>query len=220
MTDQPDLYKLLQVDSEADPEVIQAAYRRLAQKFHPDLAAGPEAAERMVAINGAWEVLGDPIRRAEYDRQREQARATPDPSPGTAGAAPGAPAHAGASRPAAPRRPVAGAGMPPPEPISSNWTSGRSNVGGGYDERSMRRPDGEGAAGPPPGRPEGSVVNFGRYSGWSLGEIAGRDLEYLEWLDRMTIGRLYRDEIDAILRRTGRRRSAARDDRPGLFRRR
>ncbi len=36
----------------------------------------------------------------------------------------------------------------------------------------------------------------------------------------MTIGRPYRDEIDAILRRTGRRKSAAREDRPGLFRRR
>jgi curved DNA-binding protein len=219
MTDQPDLYKLLQVDSEADPDVIQAAYRRLAQKFHPDLAAGPEAAERMVAINGAWEVLGDPVRRLEYDQQREQARNPSDPSAAT-GPAPAASPRAGTSRPAAPRRPVTGAGMPPPEPISGNWTSGRSNVGGGYDERSMRRPDGHGAAGPPPGRPSGSVVNFGRYSGWSLGEIAGRDLEYLEWLDRMTIGRPYRDEIDAILRQAGRRRSATRDDRPGLFRRR
>jgi curved DNA-binding protein len=219
MTDQPDLYKLLQVDSEADPDVIQAAYRRLAQKFHPDLAAGPEAAERMVAINGAWEVLGDPVRRLEYDQQREQARNPSDPSAAT-GPAPAASPRAGTSRPAAPRRPVTGAGMPPPEPISGNWTSGRSNVGGGYDERSMRRPDGHGAAGPPPGRPSGSVVNFGRYSGWSLGEIAGRDLEYLEWLDRMTIGRPYRDEIDAILRQAGRRGSATRDDRPGLFRRR
>ncbi|MGH2511634.1 MAG: hypothetical protein ACRDGQ_02990 [Candidatus Limnocylindrales bacterium] len=84
----------------------------------------------------------------------------------------------------------------------------------------MRRPDGEGAAGPAPGKASGSLLNFGRYSGWSLGEIARRDLEYLEWLDRMTIGRPYRDEIDAILRRAGRRRSAPRDDRPGLFRRR
>ena len=209
MTDQLDLYKLLQVDSEADPEVIQAAYRRLAQKFHPDLAAGPEAAERMVAINGAWEILGDPARRAAYDLHREQARAVAQP-----------PAQAAPRQPAAARPPVTGASPPPPEPISSNWTSGRSNVGGGYDERSMRRPDGEGAAGAPPGQPSGSIVTFGRYSGWSLGEIARKDLEYLEWLDRMTIGRPYRDEIDAILRRTGRRRSAARDDRPGLFRRR
>ena len=219
MTDQPDLYKLLQVDSEADPEVVQAAYRRLAQKFHPDLAVGPEAAERMVAINGAWEVLGDPLRRAEYDRQRELAR-TADLPPPEAAPAPSAGAPARTSAPPAARRPSASAGMPPFEPISSNWTSGRSNVGGGYDETSMRRPDGEGAAGPPPGQPSGSLINFGRYAGWSLGEIARRDLEYLEWLDRMTIGRPYRDEIDAILRRTGRRRSATRDDRPGLFRRR
>jgi curved DNA-binding protein CbpA len=222
MTNQPDLYKLLQVDSEADPEVIQAAYRRLAQKFHPDLATGVGAAERMVAINGAWEVLGDPERRAAYDRQLAEARSIiepPAPAATPASATPGTATPPVAARPAA-HRTAAGAGIPSPEAVSSNWTSGRSNVGGGYDERSMRRPDGDGAAGPPPGRPSGSLINFGRYSGWSLGEIAGRDLEYLEWLDRMTIGRPYRDEIDVILRQAGRRRSAARDDKPGLFRRR
>jgi hypothetical protein len=94
-------------------------------------------------------------------------------------------------------------------------------MGGGYDP-SMHRPDGEGAAGPPPGDPSGSVVTFGRYAGWSLGQIARRDLEYIEWLDRMPIGRPYRDEIDAILRSAGRRLSAAAEsaDRRGLFRRR
>jgi len=86
----------------------------------------------------------------------------------------------------------------------------------------MREPEGLGAAGPPPGNPVGSVLTFGRFAGWSLGEIGRRDVEYLEWLDRMTIGRPYRDEIDAILRRTGRRKSAAAEarDRPGLYRRR
>jgi curved DNA-binding protein len=216
VTGQPDLYKLLQVDSEADPEVIQAAYRRLAQKFHPDVAGGPENAERMIAINAAWEVLRDPVRRSTYDRLREEARRAAA-APASAPTTPGGSAQASAA--SAPR-PSTPPGPPPPETVSSSWTSGRSNVGGGYDEKSMRRADGEGAAGPPPGQPSGSVVNFGRYSGWSLGEIGRRDLEYLEWLDRMTIGRPYRDEIDAILRRTGRRRSAARDDRPGLFRRR
>ena len=65
-------------------------------------------------------------------------------------------------------------------------------------------------------------MTFGRYAGWSLGEIARRDLEYIEWLDRMPIGRSYRDEIDAILRSAGRRLSAAAEsaDRRGLFRRR
>jgi len=85
----------------------------------------------------------------------------------------------------------------------------------------MRTPDGDGAAGPPPGHPSGTVLNFGRYSGWSLGEIARRDLEYLEWLDRMAIGRTYRDEIDGLLRKADRRRSAPVDPgRRGLFRRR
>jgi curved DNA-binding protein CbpA len=217
MTDQPDLYKVLQVDSEADPDVIQAAYRRLAQKFHPDLATGVGAGERMVLINNAWEILGDPARRAAYDQQLAAARiaaseaaAAPRPSAGPAKAPP----------PPAGHRMAHDAPPPAPESVSSNWTSGRSNVGGGYDEKSMRRPDGDGAAGPPPGRPSGSVVTFGRYTGWSLGEIATRDLEYLEWLDRMTIGRPYRDEIDLILRQAGRRRSATRDDKPGLFRRR
>jgi hypothetical protein len=86
----------------------------------------------------------------------------------------------------------------------------------------MHTADGMGAAGPPPGNPSGSALTFGRYAGWSLGEIARRDLEYIEWLDRMPIGRPYRTEIDAILRRSGRRRSAEADatERRGLFRRR
>jgi hypothetical protein len=86
----------------------------------------------------------------------------------------------------------------------------------------MHRPDGTGAAGRPPGNPSGSVLTFGRYAGWSLGEIGRTDGEYLEWLDRMPIGRPYRDEIDALLRRSGRRRSDQADaaDRRGLFRRR
>jgi hypothetical protein len=65
-------------------------------------------------------------------------------------------------------------------------------------------------------------VGFGRYDGWSIAEIGREDPDYLEWLDRMQIGRAYRDEIDAVLRRAGRRRTAASSDagRRGLFRRR
>jgi hypothetical protein len=105
--------------------------------------------------------------------------------------------------------------------VSPDWTSGRSSHGSGYDE-SMRKAQGHGAAGPPPGRPSGTVLNFGRYAGWSLGEVARNDLEYIEWLDRAPIGRNYRQEIDDILRSSGRRKSAARDasDRHGLYRRR
>jgi curved DNA-binding protein CbpA len=66
-------------------------------------------------------------------------------------------------------------------------------------------PDGTGAAGPPPGRPFGSVLPFGRHIGWSLGEIARADPGYLEWLEERPQGRPYLEEIDAILRRVGRR---------------
>jgi len=77
-----DHYKTLQVDPEAEPEVIAAAYRRLAAKYHPDVCATPEAAEHMLALNLAYEVLGDPARRVEYHirwRQRQLRRAADEP---------------------------------------------------------------------------------------------------------------------------------------------
>ena len=207
-----DPYKTLQVDPEADPEVIQAAYRRLAQKFHPDLATGPDAEARMIALNRAWEILGDSDRRAAHDLARRARKGPPE-----------RPDRAAPDRTEGPTPDSGGGRGPrPPEEVSRDWTSGRSSSGSAYDPASMRTPDGQGAAGPPPGNPSGSVLNFGRYAGWSLGEIARVNLEYLEWLDRMPIGRPYRDEIDAILRRVGRRRSAAAEasERRGLFRRR
>src|SRR5215831_7541290 len=95
MADGPDPYKTLQVDPEAEDEVIQAAYRRLARKYHPDLAPGAEAAARMAAINAAWELIGDPAARAAFDRQRAAA-----PSSAAARArAPAAGDHAAPSRP-------------------------------------------------------------------------------------------------------------------------
>ena len=207
----PDPYKTLQVDPEAEDEVIAAAYRRLAMKYHPDRGGGAESAARMAALNAAWERIGEPAARAAYDREVKLAAAMARARP-TAPAAETGSRPAGSSAPATPR---------PPETVSRDWTSGRSTVGGGYDP-SMRSADGTGAAGPPPGSPSGSVLNFGRYAGWSLGEIARADLEYLEWLDRMPIGRSYRDEIDGFLRRAGVRRSADAEasDRRGLFRRR
>lgn len=65
--------------------------------------------------------------------------------------------------------------------------------------------DGTGKAGPPPGRPSGSVLDFGRHRGWSIGEIARVDPGYLVWLEERREGRPYRDEIDGILRRMGHR---------------
>jgi len=69
-----DYYDVLQVSSNAEPEVIDAAYRRLARKYHPDANAGPDATERMRELNEAYEVLSNPARRAEYDRARQRTR--------------------------------------------------------------------------------------------------------------------------------------------------
>jgi curved DNA-binding protein CbpA len=226
MTGAPiDAYKILQVDPEAEDEVIQAAYRRLAQKYHPDVSdPAAESSSRMAAINSAWETLRDPIRRRAYDRERRAAKRLVDGTPpaATRSHEPSSPSESVGARPT--RSTTAPGGQPkrPPETISSNWTTGRSNQGGGYDPDVMGAKDGFAAAGRPPGQPSGSVLTFGRFAGWSLGEIAGRDLDYIEWLDRMPIGRPYRDEVDAILRASGRRKSAAAEaqQRRGLFRRR
>jgi len=79
---------------------------------------------------------------------------------------------------------------------------------------------GVGAAGPPPGRPSGSVLAFGRHLGWSLGEIVRVDPGYLEWLEQKPEGAPYVDEIDAILKRVGYRKSPeARKERRSWFRR-
>jgi len=65
---EPDLYRVLQVDPSADPDVIEAAYKRLALKHHPDLNKNdPRAAEQMKRINEAYRILRRPALRADYD---------------------------------------------------------------------------------------------------------------------------------------------------------
>ena len=65
-----DYYEILQVHPKAEAEVILAAYRKLAQMYHPDSAAAPSNAHsRMVEINEAKQVLSDPARRVTYDQE-------------------------------------------------------------------------------------------------------------------------------------------------------
>ena len=76
-----DLYVVLGVLPDAEDVVIKAAYRALAQRYHPDRWVGDaaEAHQRMTRINEAYEVLGDKARRATYDKGRARAQAEYSP---------------------------------------------------------------------------------------------------------------------------------------------
>ena len=136
-----DHYELLQVVRTADFEVIRAAYRALAQRYHPDLG-GTEA--QMAALNDAWAVLRDRQARLAYDRQLALA----------------------ADR--------AGA------PVEGNQAP---------------------IITPPPGAAQsgGTTLDYGRYQGWSLAQLARHDPDYLRWLVRTPAGRAYHTEIEALL---------------------
>ena len=140
-----DPYRILQVQPDAEPDVVRAAYRVLARKAHPD-AADPmdEAAERRMAdLNWAYAVVRDPIKRTAWESER---RRTPPPTPA--------------------QNPTHGA---PRGPLSAD----------GGDLR----------------------LDFGRYEGWTLGEVVRRDPDYLDWLRRHASGARYRDAIDILLRK-------------------
>lgn len=65
-----DYYAILGVGPEADSGAIRLAYRKLMRLYHPDVNSSDDAAERAIAINAAYGCLGDPDRRAAYDRDR------------------------------------------------------------------------------------------------------------------------------------------------------
>ena len=137
--DETDLYRLLQVDPEADVEVIRAAFRALAAKHHPDVGG---SASQMAELNGAMAVLSNPAARAVYDRQRLLQ-------------------HGG-----------------------GRWDAFASS------------------ATRPAARSSGRILEFGRFAGWSIPEVARTDPDFLEWFERTPNGRRYRDEIDAALGRS------------------
>ena len=68
-----DYYRILGVLDDAEEIVIRAAYKALAQRYHPDKWTGSkdEANKRMSDINEAYSVLSDPVKRKQYDATRE-----------------------------------------------------------------------------------------------------------------------------------------------------
>lgn len=69
-----DFYEVLGVEKTVDQDTIKKAYRKLAIQFHPDKNPGnKEAEEKFKECASAYEVLGDPDKRAKYDRFGHQA---------------------------------------------------------------------------------------------------------------------------------------------------
>lgn len=174
-----DYYKLLQVVPTADPDVIRAAYRSLARKYHPDLPGG--SLERMAALNDAWSTLRDPVARETYDRALAEAAAS-------RGSVQTSRWHA-APPPAA----MPGRGPSRADPLSAGsergaWTSTGSPA------------TGPAAASATTGASH-AVIDFGRYAGMSVAEVARRDPDYLEWFARTVSGRRFGPEIEGLLHR-------------------
>jgi curved DNA-binding protein CbpA len=157
-----DPYRVLQVTPDAEPEVIQAAYRALARKHHPDVG-GSEL--QMAMLNAAWETLRDEGERARYDMQR---RNTIE-----------------ASALASQSNPVNRTASPVPVPVPAPAPTAAAT--GGWPRATSAR------------APSGTVLDYGRYAGLSLGQIASQDRNYLEWLARTPLGRRLQAEIEAIL---------------------
>jgi DnaJ-domain-containing protein 1 len=68
--DLPDYYAMLVVEPEATAGEVHKAYRLLARRYHPDVSSEPNAQEKFIQINEAYDVLKDPEQRAMYDEHR------------------------------------------------------------------------------------------------------------------------------------------------------
>jgi hypothetical protein len=72
--DEPDHYATLRLHPDASDAEVKRSYRRLMRAVHPDAnAADPDATRKAAALNRAYEVLGDPVRRRQYDDRRGHA---------------------------------------------------------------------------------------------------------------------------------------------------
>jgi curved DNA-binding protein CbpA len=135
-----DLYQLLGVARDASREEIALAWRRRARDEHPDARHGDDGAPaRFRALAEAWQVLGDPGRRAAYDRGLDpgqhpgRVRVTVRHSPAAPGHGPGPGAAGSTAPPAGGPRPALVAG-----PVRVEGGPGRVPRAAGWDSEDLR----------------------------------------------------------------------------------
>jgi DnaJ-class molecular chaperone len=153
-----DYYKVLQIDLEAEPAIIEAAYRALAAKLDPahDLTGIHQV--RMAELDRAFAVLSDPDRREAFDQERSRMVAM-------------GPGHHN------------GHGHAPEEMPRLGQGALTERVQAGYNGANLAS----------------MTLDFGRYAGWTLGELAHQDADYLRWLSRHSSGIRYRSAILRLL---------------------
>ena len=166
-------YQVLMLDVEVDADLLTTVYRRLVQRYQSPLDRSGTGLQRLQAVEEAYAVLRDPHRRARYDAQlEERMRAEETATHAFVPPAPVTPVVAAPVR-AAPVVAASAARQAAVAVVSSRPSATRSVAV--------------------------SVLDFGRYAGWSLRQLAARDPDYLEWLLRSPGGRQYRAEITALL---------------------
>lgn len=145
MPPQRDAYAVLQVDPRAELDVIRAAFRALARRYHPD-GLTPDVA-RMSELSRAYAHVKTHELRAQYDQAGRQ------------------PVAVGPGRDAVPAEPY------------DPWRRAR-----------QARP-----------ADESEVIDFGRYAGWRVTDLARHDPDYLRWLSRHSGGIRFRQAIARVL---------------------
>jgi curved DNA-binding protein CbpA len=179
-TIQRDYYKVLQVDPEASPEVITAAFRILARRLHPDRDLTGVHEIRMAELNRAYGVLRDPATRRTYDFERAQrlnpVGPGPEPTP-----------YVAPSVVAAPPRGTSVDGTPDGDSMINGFMTRTASIGAEPATNGMWSPG-------------DTRLDFGRFAGWSIRDIARKDEGYLRWLARHSSGIRFRSEIAKVLK--------------------
>jgi len=85
-----DPYKVLGVPRDAPDEEIRRTYRKLAKELHPDVNPGNRGAaeERFKKVSAAYDIIGDPVKRRQYDHGEIDANGEPRRTRAHAGAGP------------------------------------------------------------------------------------------------------------------------------------
>lgn len=173
-----DYYKVLQVDQDADPDVITAAFRVLARRLHPDRDLTGVHEVRMAELNRAYGVLRHQNTRQEYDIQRAESLSAVGP---------------GIQQETEPLGPMDA----PVRAMSVDGTPDGDLMVNGLSARVAMRSAGAAERGLATGDVQ---LDFGRYAGFSIRALARTDPDYLRWLARHSSGIRFRNEIARILK--------------------